>query len=387
MNKSSILFCVVSCFIFIQFSNSTLAQTQSSIPTPTPANLVAQKDIIIPAYQKHFYNLFEAGVDISFYEHYWSSADIISKKNVYHKLDLARTIGFKTIGIPARFELFLDNGKTTFNEKRLKNMEKFFQYITEHKMNLIITYHFGVTREVSEVDLEKEINKLITVWGRLITLFKGKGYDNLYFGLYDEPRTTHELWDYANKKMMKALRQLDPNRYWIIGSNNYMNVNAFEHLIPIPNDDKILYTFHFYHPYIFTHQGADWDNEKAYMKHLPYPYTAEEMGPMPARAKGTDMEYNYNNYPNKANRAYLEGLIKIAHDWAVKNQVPIICTETGNLKTIDEKYRNNYFKDVTELMTKYGIPLLVWDLDQKLGIVDRNGAPLKSISDWVNSYK
>ena len=204
------------------------------------------------------------------------------KKNVYPKIELAQKIGFKTIGIPARFEMFIEKGKTTFNEQRLKSMEKFFNYITDHHMNLIITYHFGVTRDANEVDLVKEIDKLTKIWSRLITLFKGKGYNNLYFGLYDEPRTTHEILDYANKKLMKALRPLDENRYWIIGTNNYMNVTAFENLIPIPNDDKIFYTFHFYQPYIFTHQGAAWDKEKAYIKGLPYPYADNEMPPMPA---------------------------------------------------------------------------------------------------------
>jgi hypothetical protein len=110
------------------------------------------------------------------------------------------------------------------------------------------------------------------------------------------------------------------------------------------------------------------------------------MPPMPAKAKNTDMEYNYNNYYLKANREYLEEKIKIAYEWGIKNQVPIICTETGTLKTIPEKYRNNYFKDVTELMKKYQIPLLIWDFDQSLGILNKDHLPLKSIADWIQSF-
>jgi endoglucanase len=337
--------------------------------------------------QKQFLHQFEAGVDISHFEHYWSDANAISKKDIFRKLALAKKLGFKTIGLPIAIDLFLEKDKKTFHPNRLQKLQKIFEYIDNNHMNLIITYHFGVTRNLSEKEILSEIERGEIVWGGVLNYFKGKGYNNLFFGLYDEPRTTNETWEYVNKAMMKVLRPIDANRFWIIGSNNYMNVNAFEHLQPIPNDHKVLYTFHFYHPYIFTHQGAPWDTEKAYIKGLPYPYAANEMPPMPAKAKGTDMEYNYNNYYQKGNRDYLEGLIKIAHNWSVKNQVPIICTETGTLKSIPEKYRNNYFKDVTELMKDYDIPLIVWDFDQNLGVLKNDNTPIKSIADWIQSFQ
>jgi endoglucanase len=337
--------------------------------------------------QTQLFNHFGPGVDISHFEHYWSNAEAISKKDIFHKLALAKKLGFKTIGLPIAIDLFLSKDKKSIPVARAQKLEKIFEYLEQNNMNLIVTYHFGVTRNLSEQEILSEIERGKIVWSNIIALFKGKGYNNLYFGLYDEPRTTNEVWEYVNKTLMQALRPLDQNRIWIIGSNNYMNVNAFEHLQPIPNDSKVLYTFHFYHPYIFTHQGAPWDKEKAYIKGIPYPFVANEMPPMPAKARNTDMEYNYNNYYQKGNSAYLEGLIKVAHEWAVKNQVPIICTETGTLKTIPEKYRNNYYKDVTELMKKYQIPLLVWDFDQTLGILNKENVPLKSINDWIQSFK
>jgi len=45
-------------------------------------------------------------------------------------------------------------------------------------------------------------------------------------------------------------------------------------------DEKLWYTFHFYEPYIFTHQGAGWTKEKNFLEGLPYPYRSAAMRPM-----------------------------------------------------------------------------------------------------------
>ena len=335
----------------------------------------------VPDYQSRIVPLFEAGVNISLLENYWSKGDVLLQKENFKKLQLAHKMGFKTVRVPIDFDLFLMPDKVTFNPDVIKKLTKVYEYINANNMTMILTYHFGVTRNGMAIEeLQKEIQRGFKIWAQIINLFKGKGYDNLYFGLYDEPRTkTEDRWILISQTGIEKLRPLDPNRWWLVGTNNYMTVNAFNNLKPI-NDDKIIYVFHFYEPYIFTTQGAPWDKDKTYMTGLPYPYAASDMPPMPERAKADrDMTYNYEHYNEKANKGFIEANVKVAHDWSVRNNVPVICTETGTIKSIPEKYRNNYMNDVVAVMKSYGIPMVVWDLDQSFKITNANGE-LLSIS-------
>jgi endoglucanase len=251
-------------------------------------------------------------------------------------------------------------------------------------MNLIITYHYGQLYKKS--DQLKESLRIADMWSQLVKHFKGKGYDNLFFGLYNEPRIPRDNWAFAKKSMMSVLRPLDAERYWIISSTDFGGIDAFINLKILPNDNKILYTFHFYQPYIFTHQGAAWDPAKTYLKILPYPHKQEEMPPLPGRPMTKDMQYNYYNYYQKGNRDFIKQRIRKVFDFINQHQVPVICTETGTISSIPLQYRENYLKDVTAVMADYGIPVMIWDLDQTFTIVDKNKVPLKSITDWVNGF-
>lgn len=43
-------------------------------------------------------------------------------------------------------------------------------------------------------------------------------------------------------------------------------------------DKNLIYTYHFYEPFLFTHQGANWtDKITASLKDIPFPYNKDRM--------------------------------------------------------------------------------------------------------------
>ena len=185
---------------------------------------------------------------------------------------------------------------------------------------------------------------------------------------------------------MSVLWPQDTERFWIIGSTDFKGIVAFIHLKPIPHDNKIIYTFHFYQPYIFTHQRASWDPEKTYLKILPYPFSQTEMLSLPARQMTKDMQYNYYHYHTKGNKLFISQRIQKIFDWLVANQVPIICNETGVINSVPKQFRENYLFDAIDVMTQFGIPVVVWDLDQTFTITDKNKVPLNTITKWISAF-
>jgi len=75
------------------------------------------------------------------------------------------------------------------------------------------------------------------------------------------------------------------------------------------NVENILYEFHFYEPFLFTHQGADWTDGKTNITNLPYPYKRKEMPQVSNEAKKPSAD-DYERYPDEANRQFCKGAFK-----------------------------------------------------------------------------
>lgn len=346
-----------------------------------------EQDDNLPAFQKELNQKFKAGVNISYFENYWKKEDYLlsNYKKVMSKIELANKLGFTSVRLPVAFDNFLVSGTNTINKDLINELVEIYDYVEKRNMNLIITYHYGTL--FKKENKVKEVERIADMWSQIIFDFKGRGYDRLYFGLYNEPRVSVEDWRFAKNQLMKILRPKDLDRYWIVGSTNYNGIDAMIQLKKVPNDNKIIYTFHFYQPYIFTHQGASWDPDKTYLKVLPYPYTPNEMPGKPNRSMTRDMEYNYEHYSEKASQNFIAQRLKIVYDWMIENQVPVICTETGTIASVPKQYRDSYFKDVFYVMNWYGIPAMIWDLDQTFKIVEGDNIPLNSITNWIGGFQ
>lgn len=345
----------------------------------------AKGQVYVPSIQEQTLFKFKTGVNISYYESYWKTDKELLRHfpELMAKVKLAAKLGFKTIRLPVSFDLFLEKDKKLIEKLLLDELHQVYELVESQQMNLIITYHYGRLYKVA--DRKTEVQRIADMWKQFVARFKGKGYDNLYFGLYNEPRIGEEDWNLSAKQLMSTLRKEDKDRFWIVGGTNFNGIDALINLKLIPDDNKIIYTFHFYQPYIFTHQGAPWDPKKTSILGLPYPYNASEMPPMPS-SPDNDTRYNYEHYAERGNRAFIEKRIKKVYEWEVTNNVPILCTEVGAINTIKLSHRDSYMKDVIEVMGNYGLPLLIWDLDQTFSIVKGEEKTLKSVDAWIKSF-
>lgn len=191
--------------------------------------------------------------------------------------------------------------------------------------------------------------------------------EKVFLEVMNEPvAATSQDWNNLQVQLITAIRSVAPNHTIIATSNDWSNVRALP-MTQVVEDDNVVYNFHFYDPFIFTHQGATWAwRALQFMKNVPYPSNPAKVAPIVdtiqyAEAKGTVEHYGKENW----NRDKLDSILAIAANWATNKGIPVICNEFGAIPwTTPRDSLLRYLKDVREVLDIYEIGWSHWfDLD------------------------
>jgi endoglucanase len=127
-------------------------------------------------------------------------------------------------------------------------------------------------------DLELQ-RRFVAWWRALAAHFRGEptvaGYD-----LLNEPGVTKSIdqWRDLASRTAKAIREVDPEHMIFVERVNSVGKdwkeNAARNFFRI-EDPNVVYEFHFYKPFHFTHQGAPWIDFAAEDSRYPDPSVAE----------------------------------------------------------------------------------------------------------------
>jgi len=100
---------------------------------------------------------------------------------------------------------------------------------------------------------------LIPVWTQMAEHYKDRS-TYLYYEVLNEPHGISDTkWNEIQQKAIDAIRSVDQKHTIIIGPAGWNSYNNLKNM-PVYADGNLIYTFHFYDPFLFTHQGASWTN-------------------------------------------------------------------------------------------------------------------------------
>jgi hypothetical protein len=203
-------------------------------------------------------------------------------------------------------------------------------------------------------------------------------------------------WGDFQPLLLQSARQAAPKLTIAVTGGCWGGLDGLRELNPATlNDRNLLYSFHFYEPFMFTHQGTHWITDTQYLGQIPYPARREEI----ARAIGASIEpierdpnlnstqkkilkdktigqiitYFYQNW----NRDRLESEINKAVAWAKRHQIPtsqLLMGEFGVFRSAQDpasvppgrwvgasdRDRVIWHRDLVELARKYQIPWSMW---------------------------
>jgi endoglucanase len=309
------------------------------------------------------------GVSVSWLEQTWNK-DALTQNNLSSAdLALLKQLGFKSIRLPVAFEYY--EHEHIADEQVFSQIDNVLKRCSLYGMKLIIDYHNG---DFNEKNFRQETNTAINTWLKLVKRYKRVSADDLFFEIYNEPpHMDPQIWKDAAYNIVTAIRQADPARTLIVGASNYNSIYELSRFVRLA-DENIIYTFHFYEPFLFTHQGAEWVGDQESTVGVAFPYNAEKFPILNPKAKNTDGEKNYNEYPIDGNEQSVRDKLQLVKNWGHKYDVPILCGEYGVYnKYADQDSRCRYIKAVRQALKDLQIPGMLWEYSGNFSIF--NGKP------------
>ena len=170
-------------------------------------------------------------------------------------------LGFSHIRLPVRWEVperSMETAPYTISATFLERIKGVVDEAIRNDLHIIINMHH---HEALYANPAGQKARFLSQWQQIADYFKAYP-DNLLFEILNEPHEVlldANLWNEFAADALKEIRKTNPERCVLICSSNWGGINGLN-LLKIPDDENLILTVHYYNPFDFTHQGADWAN-------------------------------------------------------------------------------------------------------------------------------
>lgn len=290
-------------------------------------------------------------------------------ENLFTKKDFenVKKLGCDVVRLPIHFEkICKEEDGYLIPDKIFRILDKVVSWIDELGLFVIFDFHNSTHMDsFTSSDVE---NILIPVWGQLAERYKDAS-KNIVFELMNEPHGIDiSVWNEIIARVFAKVREIDKNHYIVVGGADWNSFNAMKQL-PDFKDDKVIYTFHFYDPHTFTHQGAGWCHMERVIG-IPFPYDKDKMPALPEDAT-EDEKRRFEKYPSEGS---IEAVVQFFDQYvqfSIDRNAPVYCGEFGCFQPFaDKKERVNWYEIVASLLEERNIARTSWDYFGAFGMYD-----------------
>jgi endoglucanase len=208
-----------------------------------------------------------------------------------------------------------------------------FAILDMHEFNAMAKDPFGLKAQFQ------------AVWKQLALRYQSYP-DRVIFEILNEPngKLTVELWNEFLQEPYEIIRSSNPNRTLIIGPAFWNGIDHIQDLVLPVADRNIIVTVHYYHPMLFTHQGASWSEYRDQ-------HGIEWLGTR-------DEKQRINSDLDKV------------QVWAKQQDRPILLGEFGAYNQADMASRARYTCYVARQAEKLGWSWSYWQFDSDFVVYD-----------------
>lgn len=207
-----------------------------------------------------------AGVNILGYDPYWKDGGQGNYREEHFKA--IRDAGFGTVRV-VLFTFRHLRADGTLDPAWLDKLDWVVAMGRRHGLDMILDVHDfdDCARNIASCT-----PRLEQAWSQLAPRYADQP-NTLLFELLNEPHGQLDAaaWNALLPRLLRVVRASNPTRNVVVGPAGW---NGFRYLeqLQLPEDDRhLIATFHYYEPFAFTHQDADWVEEQfRVLKDVPF---------------------------------------------------------------------------------------------------------------------
>ena len=229
---------------------------------------------------------------------------------------------------------------------------------------------------------ESKQSHFYELWAAVSKRYLGRFPDTVFELANEIVAPTAQQWNRLAAKAVAAIRGVDRERYIVVGSNMWNTCWTYPELAVMP-DTKIIYNFHFYDPFTFTHQKASWSPQMVYYNQtVHYPGSApglREAAERAGREGKTAIADALRGLADAlgdrvSDKQHLRELMQWPFDFAAQHKVPLYCGEFGVHDPAPREDSVRWMKDTVDIFAENNIAWSYWSYKEMgFGIVDRDG--------------
>lgn len=340
-----IIIAVLCCFIVLSnlYSENSIPKVQKELP-------------------------FSKGLNLSNWLEYSRNNTMRFGKKDFENI---KSLGVEVIRLPVWFEIWNEGAPDyKISDECWLHLDNAIDWCQELGMYIIIDFHNDCNGS-SKTDSKIE-KVLLKIWPQIAERYKDKG-EHILYEIMNEPHFKSgnldadlNKWAKVQGRVLKAIREIDTKHLVIVGGGDW---NSSDSMFKLPDyqDENLVYNFHDYSPFLFTHQGASW----TYIKRLtgiPFPYVKEKMPKLPKNANSAEKGI-YNSYKRDSSEETLVAPLNKAVEFVNKRKASLMCNEFGvHMNYADPQERVNWYRIKIGWMDERNIARVSWDYTNSNGI-------------------
>ncbi len=329
-----------------------------------------------------------SGINLS---HWLSQVPDVMKRDTFitkSDIQLIADFGFDHVRIPIdEEEMWTESGEPI--ESSFRYLTSCLDWCQEYGLRAILdlhilrSHHFNAENNEGKITLWTDTtaqDNFIALWQQLSSRLKEYPNGMLAYEIMNEPVADDpEDWNKLIARAVAAIRELEPSRIIVIGSNKWQTAENFPFLKVPEGDTNIILSVHTYVPMIITHYTAGWNPLRNYKGPVQYPGLPAQPEDIEKYTEPGSETRQYMLDNNKVHhRDTLEKVLQPAIDKAKELGLRLYCGEFGCLPSVPREMRLQYYKDITDVLIQNGMAYAAWDYKGSFAIVPYDW------DNWVN---
>lgn len=332
------------------------------------------------------------GINLS---HWFSQSASYSKEHLdthttARDIALIKSLGFDHVRFPIEPAPLMNNtpDPAILNPTYLGYIDSALDMILAGGLAVVIDIHPSDDFKLRMARDDRSIEAFSMFWRAFATHLSRRDPELVFLEVLNEPMVEDPYrWYGIQGKLIAAIRAGAPNHTIIAAGHRWSGLYEMLFLEPYA-DANIIYNFHYYEPFAFTHQGATWAGPNlSFYKNVPYPSSPETVKLLLDTIPDYPARYNLLRYGEENwNAQRIDRELGAAADWAGKHHVYITCNEFGAFrKVVKPADRVAWLQDMRIALEKHGIGWTMWDYGGGFSVVNKINGEAQADPDVVKA--